>query len=55
MFPIGLIRDAQANERYGVMPLHPDCLGIVDGDTTVELYFEDQGAAPYLVCFRLTR
>ena len=52
MFPIGLIRDSQGNERYGVMPLHPDCLGIVDADTTVELYFEEQGAVPLLVSFR---
>ena len=51
MFPIGLIRDDQGNERYGVMPLHPDCLGIVDVDVTVKLYLEDQGAAPYLANF----
>ena len=48
MFPIGLIRDGLGNERYGVMPLHPDCLGIVDGDITVALYLKDQGTAPYL-------
>ncbi len=48
MFPIGLLRDRQGNARYGTMPLHPDCLGILDADTTVGGYLEDQGAAPYL-------
>lgn len=52
MFPIGLIRDSRGDERFGVMPLHPDCLGIVDSDLTVELYLENQGAEPYLANFR---
>jgi len=55
MFPIGLIRDGQGRERFGVMPLHPDCLGIVDDDITVELYLEDQGARPDLAIYRRAR
>jgi len=29
------------------MPLHPDCLGLVDTDGTVGSYLESQGAAAY--------
>jgi len=52
MFPIGLLRNDRGSERYGVMPLHPDCLGIVDGEATVERYFEEQGAVALLVSCR---
>jgi Fe-S-cluster containining protein len=53
MFPLGLISDGRGRERYGCMPLHPDCLGIVDRDETVKGYLDGQGAATYLA--RLNR
>jgi len=47
LFPLGLLQDEQGGSRFGVMPLHPDCLGLIDTDGTVETYLKSQGAGPY--------
>lgn len=41
LFPLGLLRDESGNEAFGLMPLHPDCLGLLGTDGTVG---EDLGA-----------
>jgi Fe-S-cluster containining protein len=53
MFPLGLIDNGRGRERYGCMPLHPDCLGIVDRDGTVKHYLAEQGAVPDLARLNL--
>jgi hypothetical protein len=52
MFPLGLITDGRGRERYGSLPLHPDCLGMPGGDGTVATYLAGQGALDYLASFR---
>jgi len=47
LFPLGLLEDEQGAVKFAIMPLHPDCLGLVDTDGTVETYLESQGATPY--------
>ncbi len=47
LFPLGLIKDNEGRTRYGVMPLHPDCLGHFDTDGTVESYLGSQQLKPY--------
>lgn len=44
LFPLGLLRDENGNESFGVMPLHPDCLGMLGTDGTVEEDLKAQGA-----------
>ncbi len=47
LFPLGQIIGPQGEERFAVMPLHPDCLGFFDTDGTVEAYLESQGTELY--------
>jgi Fe-S-cluster containining protein len=47
LFPLGQITDSQGAVRYASMPLHPDCLGLIGTDGTVETYLESQGTLPY--------
>jgi len=47
LFPLGEIIDSRGEPRYASMPLHPDCLGLLDTDGTVESYLEAQGTLPY--------
>lgn len=47
LFPLGQILGSNGELRYGSMPLHPDCLGLLDTDGTVGSYLESQGAGPY--------
>ena len=44
LFPLGLIRDENGREKFGVMPLHPDCLGMLGTDGTVDDDLRSQGA-----------
>jgi Fe-S-cluster containining protein len=48
LFPLGQISDKEGRTRYSVMPFHPDCLGHLDTDGTVESYLESQGVELYL-------
>lgn len=47
LFPLGQIVDSQGVAKYASMPLHPDCLGLLGTDGTVESYLESQGALSY--------
>lgn len=47
LFPLGQLMDERGGVRFAVMPLHPDCLGVVDADGTVRSYLESQGALLY--------
>ncbi len=47
LFPLGQLGDGQDSDKLGIMPLHPDCLGLVDTDGTVGSYLESQGAGAY--------
>jgi Fe-S-cluster containining protein len=44
LFPLGVIRDERGAEAFGVMPLHPDCLGLFGTDGTVDDDLRAQGA-----------
>lgn len=48
LFPLGLIRDEYGREAFGVMPLHPDCLGMLGTDGTVDddLWAQDADIPP---------
>lgn len=48
LYPLGLLFGPQGEERWGLLPLHPDCLGLITADKTVEDYLINQGATPYL-------
>jgi len=43
LFPLGLLRDEEGRESFGIMPLHPDCLGLLGTDGMVEEDLEAQG------------
>jgi hypothetical protein len=47
LFPLGQIIDQEGQERFSVMPLHPDCLGILAAESTVEAYLESQEVDSY--------
>lgn len=47
LFPLGQIRGKDGRTRYGIMPLHPDCLGQFDTEGTVGSYLESQELGPY--------
>lgn len=47
LFPLGQITGPRGEERYAIMPLHPDCLGYFDTDGTVESYLESQATGTY--------
>ncbi len=47
LFPLGKIVDSGGNEKFSIMPLHPDCVGLLGEDETVESYFMSQGSEPY--------
>lgn len=55
LFPLGQIRGKDGRTRYGVMPVHPDCLGHFDTDGTVGSYLESQEARPYFRDDRIRR
>jgi hypothetical protein len=55
LFPLGLIWDETGRERFGLMPLHPDCLGYVSDESTIEEYLESEGANPGLAIEAGTR
>ncbi|MHB8056104.1 MAG: YkgJ family cysteine cluster protein [Candidatus Aminicenantales bacterium] len=44
LFPLGLLRDEAGKEAFGIMPLHPDCLGLLSTDGTVGEDLKTQGA-----------
>lgn len=46
LFPLGLIVDEAGQEHYGIMPLHPDCLGVLGEEGTVAAYLRSQGVLP---------
>lgn len=46
LFPLGLFFGEE--EKWAVMPRHPDCCGLIIWDKTVENYLQEQGALPYL-------
>ncbi|MCX7975166.1 MAG: YkgJ family cysteine cluster protein [Candidatus Aminicenantes bacterium] len=48
LYPLGLLFGPEGQERWGLMPLHPDCSGLLSLDKTVEDYLKAQGALPYL-------
>jgi len=48
LFPLGLIRNDQGIESFGIMPLHPDCLGLFGTDGTVGDDLRSQGAEAFL-------
>ncbi len=47
LFPLGQILDKDDRERFAVMPLHPDCLGLLGAESTVEAYLESQEVDSY--------
>jgi Fe-S-cluster containining protein len=47
LFPLGQIIDKDGRERFAVMPLHPDCLGLLGSESTVEAYLESQEVDSY--------
>lgn len=47
LYPLGQIVDREGKERFGSMPLHPDCLGVLGKDGTVESYLNSQEVKPY--------
>lgn len=55
LYPLALLFGPQGKERWGLMPLHPDCLGLITYDRTVEDYLISQAAIPYLQYDRLLR
>lgn len=48
IYPLGLLFGPQGEEKWGLMPLHPDCLGLITNNGTVEGYLISQAASPYL-------
>ncbi len=44
LFPLGLLRDESGKEAFGIMPLHPDCLGLLGIDGTVGEDLKAHGA-----------
>jgi uncharacterized protein len=55
LFPLGQIIGSEGGPKYASMPLHPDCLGLVDTDGTVDSYLESQGTRPYFHYDRIYR
>ena len=53
LFPLGQITGKKGRMRYGVMPLHPDCLGHFDTEGTVGSYLISQELGPYFRCERI--
>ncbi|MGQ9672582.1 MAG: YkgJ family cysteine cluster protein [Candidatus Aminicenantales bacterium] len=43
LFPLGYIIDKAGRVNFGVMPLHPDCLGVLGTESTVWAYLRSQG------------
>ena len=43
LFPLGLIWSDSREERFGLMPRHPDCLGYVGDEDTVEGFLRSEG------------
>ncbi len=48
LYPLGLLFGPKGEERWGLLPLHPDCLGLITDDKTIEDYLFSQEAMPYL-------
>ncbi len=53
LFPLGLLFGPRGEERWGIMPLHPDCTGLISSEGTLADYLQSQGAIPYLRFARL--
>jgi Fe-S-cluster containining protein len=53
LFPLGLLFGPSGEERWGIMPLHPDCFGLISFEGTLADYLQSQGANPYLRFERL--
>ena len=47
LYPLGQLWDAEGQERFSNMPPHPDCLGYLSEEGTVEGYLESQDVGPY--------
>ncbi|MBN1938081.1 MAG: YkgJ family cysteine cluster protein [Candidatus Aminicenantes bacterium] len=45
LFPLGILRDEEGREFFGIMPLHPDCVGLLGTDGTVEEDLKAQGVS----------
>ncbi len=43
LFPLGILHDEEGREFFGLMPLHPDCVGLLGTDGTVEDDLKRQG------------
>jgi len=48
LYPLGLLFGEEGEEKWGIMPTHPDCLGLFGGEKTLEEYLLNQEAIPYL-------
>ena len=48
LYPLGLLFGEEGEEKWGLMPTHPDCLGLFGDEKTLEEYLLSQGAIPYL-------
>lgn len=55
LFPLGVVWDEEGREKFGPMPLHPDCLGYLSDEGTVEEFLESEGANPGLTAERSSR
>ncbi len=48
LYPLALLFGEGGKEKWGMMPLHPDCVGLVSPEATVEDYLQSQGAIFFL-------
>ncbi|MGQ9471054.1 MAG: YkgJ family cysteine cluster protein [Candidatus Aminicenantales bacterium] len=48
LYPLGLLFTPDNEVKWGLMPLHPDCVGLITVEGTVEAYLESQAAISYL-------
>ncbi|MCX6565203.1 MAG: YkgJ family cysteine cluster protein [Candidatus Aminicenantes bacterium] len=55
LFPLGLLRNQEGGEAFGIMPLHPDCLGLLGTDGTVGEDLKAQGVDTLLENERQTK
>lgn len=55
LYPLGLLFGPRGEERWGLLPLHPDCPGLITADKTVEDYLIGQEVNLYLHFERLLR
>ena len=48
LYPLARRIDFEGLERFGQLPLHPECAGRLAAEETVESYLSSQDVAPYL-------